>query len=792
MDTIKTNNQPFIVHTHARPKRIAFLHNVDLMTIDEVSQCVLFSANLWGGKYHAIIPFGANGISEDWWRLLCYTDPDIIVAFHEMPDELKGRIDRYICPYKIIFISAHDREHRQRHLLQSHDINAMGVNWIPSLLWSKRDSIRPSKFAYIHESGSSLDNQMFCLHNFGLLSDVVSTQNSYRNIEHAKISGDLPPKEALTKMLEHHPRLTTQIDLCSKLVSSRHPHVYNHELEGLKIIVGSSPLDIVCAWNCRIYGIYSDNNHVIWTSDEFLKDGEFVSKLDEWIQRTYWGDRHPWNVKFISYSISEDELKKISELFPKLKYHLKTVHKYETNKFPASAMENTSVTYYQQGWDRTQLISHSRENLLPLPWPKNLPELDDFHSPHEWMVDIAIEYHRPNHFYSSNPTWNLPKNRRYSGCFLGRGSQSRITSDGLLSVATSPGVQTASLKLPNPWELFASHLNPDFVKEDGSWKPVYPPFQHLQTSDCGKYLQGLISLFGGLDLSCQFFADPFWRTIFYKLSSYDPDADSERREQILRQGLDGISQQNIDDKIREMSRRLLFRDAPPTELTEKELRAEFGKISNSEEHQRYVRKGEKFGEFKLSELEALVEEKVLKQGLKLTCNFCKSSFWYHAEMVKSKISCMGCRKDFPLPISPEWSFRLNDLVVNAIRQHGTVSVLQALSEISHTSLGFFLYVPSQDIYEKYDSPNRITDIDLIAFTEKCLTIGEVKSSPEGFTEEVIATFEKVASVILPQKMIFATPTQKWPQDVLTLIESSKERMKLLGVEVQFSSLSWGH
>ncbi|MBM4065793.1 MAG: hypothetical protein FJ266_09160 [Planctomycetes bacterium] len=156
----------------------------------------------------------------------------------------------------------------------------------------------------------------------------------------------------------------------------------------------------------------------------------------------------------------------------------------------------------------------------------------------------------------------------------------------------------------------------------------------------------------------------------------------------------------------------------------------------------------------------------------------------------SEMRCNGCLFYFPLPPDTSWSFRLNDLVQNALRKHGTLAVLHTLYELQRDSFSeMFLYLPCQDIF-KNDRNAPFTDLDIVVIKEGKFIIGEVKSDPSGFTHSDFEKLKEVAIDLLPNEMLLAAPGDKWPEDVFAGIKNLTDALKPIDVTVSPQLLRW--
>ena len=129
------NQSTLAISSWSRPKRVVFLVDPEKGTNDELMQIIRYCIKIWGGRYYAIVPTNGKTIADTWWSLVKMTDPDIIYSFLELDDILVEKINRYIVPYAIHEITDHQREHSSHNLVDSHYVNALGIEEILPYLW---------------------------------------------------------------------------------------------------------------------------------------------------------------------------------------------------------------------------------------------------------------------------------------------------------------------------------------------------------------------------------------------------------------------------------------------------------------------------------------------------------------------------------------------------------------------------------------------------------------------------------------------------------------------------------
>jgi hypothetical protein len=250
----------------------------------------------------------------------------------------------------------------------------------------------------------------------------------------------------------------------------------------------------------------------------------------------------------------------------------------------------------------------------------------------------------------------------------------------------------------------------------------------------------------------------------------------------------------LDQFAEKLTYKLLSLDVKSNELTVEQIKGRFaqlrGEALKEDPNDCWWNANEKFDELKEQELQNLLETKVFLQGLELSCPHCGTRQWYVVDDLNSGMRCNGCMFHFTLPPNPSWSLRLNDLVQNAVRKHGTLAVLHTLYELQRDSFSeMFLYLPCQDIF-KADVNASFTDLDVVVINKGKFIIGEVKSDPGGFQHSDFEKLRVIATELLPDEILLAAPGDNWPDDVLTEIKNLTDELKQVEVTVSPRLLQW--
>jgi len=744
------------VTTSYRPKRVVFLVHPERVNDNELNHIMRYNFSVWGGRFNVIIPATGSEIKPEWWKLLVISDPDVIYSLLPLDDGLIQRINKHVLPAKIIEVTPEDKKRLgSSFLINPFEIKALGIEDIPRFVWTSRGFIREPFFFYIKDSWKDGPYQTFVIRNFGVLPDIISMNDTFRDLPVEIIELDkISPTEIFKKILSYGARANFPIDICEKYVPRNYSLKHMPFNNGFHLIIGDSYLDVIYAWNRASITELNTGRNAFWLSQELCRDEELLNLLCEWIKQTFWAHDHNRTGKVISYSVDESELRRVADKMRDTLHFFFEPIQLPPDRFPCPDAFFPKRGAIMQGPERHtyQVPLSENKGLVGFPRP---PFLKEEHSQRGWMVDLEIQYHPERYYEYTNlrPIWQLPKRVGISGKFFDSPRESRITFDGLPSTWVATTERTIGIHIPSDLAVVRTwfehyHTNMNRKK----YSQPKPRFTDLRVSEKGRYLQGVLQLFGNVYIAGRTFEDPFWRDVLVKMAE----------ESIT------MTMKNLRDRFGELR----------------------GKALQSQTNNIWWKVNKKFDELKVLELEYLLRRKVLLQGIELRCPQCGTLQWYIVDDISSEMRCDGCLFHFPLPSSPEWSFRLNNLVRNALCKHGILAVLHALYKLHDESgTGMFLFLPSQDIFEG-NQQNPFTDLDIVVIRNGKFLIGEVKSNPAGFKPDDFYKIKVTAEDLLPDEVLLAAEGETWPPDVEKEIKQLTETLKSLDIKVKPLLLQW--
>jgi hypothetical protein len=319
---------------------------------------------------------------------------------------------------------------------------------------------------------------------------------------------------------------------------------------------------------------------------------------------------------------------------------------------------------------------------------------------------------------------------------------------------------------------------------------------HVRYSDKGKYLAGLIQVFGSFWNAKEFCDRRFWRHMFTKLANDDARHDRKLGHDItnlLKKRIPAHdTPERLTDRVLGLVRgRSKSGIALPYSAFKNELE-QLSKVASPD--QLNYPQGDTLvshvGITQLTEeemkrgLEELIELNVLRLGAYFRCLLCGIESWYHIDDLKQQEHCLGCGNKQSIGLQHEWYYALNSLVEMGVKQ-GQLYAMQAFAALASHSTSSFLYSPSLELFQS-GSVEPWHEIDVSAIAQGEFVIGEVKGG--NVTQSDFAELAEIAEVLRPQKAIIFLPLEKISDHVMKWNSESQARLSPKGIKAQIFAL----
>ena len=589
------------------------------------------------------------------------------------------------------------------------------------------------------------------------------------------------------------------------------------------VIVGDTLKDMVYFWNRPLLVERWKRGFInhMWLPTSLAKDTDMEDGLCAWIARVEnLGGKAPRTVRFVSFSTAEHELRNIARRFHEnlraRSLNVETVTDcFEEPQTPNFRPENP---FFSIGNGMDIHRAQGNEGILELIDPKEVAIYPKGH----WMADFYMEFtHNKygNHedvikkSKGSSLLWRFPNRNHLTRSLFNK--LSRIKRNGFPTVVMQKGEKVLRFTLEEAESVVASLF----------WSSNYPahehdprtqlgtslPYNSVEISDKGKYLQGVLELFGNLTRANEVLSNPYWRAMFDTLSkntraeqNAHEAVANKLRKQIGRSGTLTVKNQSAIESITAH----IVNESKKLDLKQKDLPFDafmqevghwrekymehMGPVENqSEEDMMGFRSEDVKGA-----LEQLAQRNIVQIGIKPHCPRCGLAQWYHVNDIGQRLTCQGCRIQFPLHPELTWHYRLNELIHVAHAQHGTTPVIMILGQLLEESKTSFLFSPNMDLLaEPQDgSSNRVdteAEVDIACIQDGKFIIGEVKQSMSLFRKKDFDDMAEIAERVKPDIVLFSCiDSQKAKKSIVNHIERIRKRLSPLEIHVKWYELEY--
>lgn len=797
-------NSSYPIYFNRRLIRTVFIIKQKDFTNDVFKNLFNINTMHYGGRFNPIIFFDGKDLSVEAWEFIKDFDPDAVNFLFKPPKSLIQKIEDRLSPY-IVQISDSTKgigfyDHLPMITRPTNELIKKATVYHfndkkPLVLFNTKDITSDKLKDFIH-------------FNFGIYEDYFLPQikEKIENKSEYVLNTEESVNAALLELGHIHKSFVFPIQL-SAIPNEVMDIDYNHENEYFTVIVGDSPYDLLHYWN-RILMIPQwmrpDICHV-WLPTKIAEDPKLREGLQQFFQQraSRTGNNDGKMTQFISFSLKEDKLKKIADnLGEKIWYGKKVTVLSPRELFPNYG-KNKNYFVIKQGMNLYQAYSNEETIVIDDPiFPEGV-------NPGNWMLDVYIQY-RPERYQYTNLRhwWRLPNRNHLTRLFFPY-RKARILKSGIPSVVMEPksfirpDESKLEFKIPDDKDIISSLIfgqNTPIFRGDPREEVIdRKTYFHTQRSDKGRYLQGVIGLFGGLGQAYYKFREPYWRRMFEILSLSTPASDNAKKTTIfnkLKKTLKHIPK-NADereDELKWLSEYILLSSK---EYGKSGREANFDlflkeKIKLVQEFLKAQGKSEKidkkrnlhFKEEIYREIKDLVDNNILLMGLKPHCPSCGYANWLHVDEMKQKVECKGCGAEFDLTPEASWLYRLNSLVESGVRQHGLVPVLLTLGELQDEARSSFIYSPSLDLFKKIKKDYKhLGDLDILCVRDGQFIVGEIKQSSSLFKKVHFEEALKIAKQIKPNVLLFSSFDGKKTKVIEEGIKFLKEKLEPLGIKV---------
>jgi hypothetical protein len=367
------------------------------------------------------------------------------------------------------------------------------------------------------------------------------------------------------------------------------------------------------------------------------------------------------------------------------------------------------------------------------------------------------------------------------------------------------GEPRLDITLPDDLTVFALAAalpNPPYYTLDARYKngpgpSTRRPYYHARRSEKGRYLSGLLDLFGGLPQADDTLSQRYWRRMCDLLSGRTAAKDASRLAEVgntLRKHLRANRAQFYEnDKDMTWLANYVLKVARSLPASSRDL--EFCDFENEAQKEMEDFNARRTGQEPwvyspadlVDALAGLTERGVLLMGVQARCPSCGYRAWHHIDDARQTLRCGGCNASFPMPPEQRWYYRLNSLARAAYAEHGLLPVVLVLGQLLMDARSAFLFAPCLDVFEK-DGKGPLGDLEIAAILDGQFMIGEVKQSRDLFDEATFVKMEGIARRLLPDVLLFASMDREPNALITTEITRLSAALRPLSIAVRWYPL----
>ena len=752
-----------------RPLRVAYLLEDGLDAHAWLDAIFAECFGRHGGRQSLIVPVVGGVITERYKEWLRFLDPDFVLALTYDNNSLIPGLVGLLADTTIV------ERQRKRDIVEKHPrvgVDATGLtalSWLPFLkVVSGMHRVTPEfildRYPAWEDDGFISDNfgtlygslNPFPIHqqigvrgliltpkdppanrwHFGML-DADEVQDGYEIVDRMSQMGGIVTLGQLS-------------NLYSQPYRSDHPWT-----NGFCMVVGDSFTDRISCWNAGL--LFDDAQNQTFKTMRIpaaIKSDEIrTGQIANFLRQRNWigGNNGPSRIVVRSHSLPEADIQEFVERLRKVTRSYVDFSVIESTDDCCPSDTKQIHGAYHVG-NPTPAISESAirdaTTFVTTPGPMQLNYCAGMHpifSQGCWFVDLVIDREHDNsRFDNIREAWRLPIRPQLVRLFYGS-TGARLSRHGQISVQADINKSVIEVKQPDDDEIFYALLNdtPHYPYLDMRTSAVKAiAYKYSAPSDKGRYLQGLLGMFGSLSTVEHVLSNHFWRSQFTNMATPAQDQHGEviidlQRRMKAKNGTllisDDAGWQNLAERVIQKSSRLRI---PRQKTRYSKLldawRVELNAAIDADEHLKTRREeilAEAPDDLKRS-LSFLLERGVLYRGHEWGCRHCLHRNWVGVDSLKDIMSCEICRADHQLPVDVALDFRLNEFFGTCLREHDTLTVAWALSALRQESKSCFIFGPQMALFRDYpeNQGGKVDrELDVVCIVDSKFIIGEVKA-----------------------------------------------------------------
>lgn len=810
----------YSVFVHKRPITYAFLINPKEDQWSEHLDAICeYTLDKWRGRFNPVVPANGETLQPEWWELLKKIDPDYVISTTTLSESLRDQLNTEINPFDVEVPTANQRDAKPRIFTFNDTLRVIPDSSTLQKLSRIPFPLPPPPVLVNFQPGWTCDVNVkrFVLRNFGSYPNIVYWNHVLEDVPHINFHVDT--KADLVRALVELGRPEAKVVYPIQVSALDGPNLYvdyqhEHSYDVFGLIIGDTYEEQVFSWNRVFFGSSVNQSHRlnhIWIPLSFARDAEFMATLGNWLRRM------SENVHLFSFSVSEEDLTNLAESLdppePDGRFVLKgnlyrTVTAPQAMPFPKFSASH-SFSFWQ-GYSHSiaapKRAEHFRGYGSKEEFEVRTPQLNELRpGTGYWIADVFVESD-VNRFsgeaYSRSGTtywWRLPRKNYIAQQIFSQSA--RIALNGIPAIQLAAKDPPLKLDLPDDIDLLRMCVLGDVHgRMAGRVKRTAPSIDWVELSNNGRYLNGFISVFGGLAQAHGILSERYWRAMLDQLSGRDLAKDQRLQNRVrdklkkritpdLTKSEKIANFENLTDYVIQVARELGL------EGTSKN----FGDFVSAaiEEHDQFKKQHKVEWEYDEQsvqrELSWMLRTGALQMGFDHTCPRCGSVNWTVIDNVRQEMICEGCRFKYSIPAEPRLSYKLSSLARHGILSHGLVPVVLVLGQLLRNAHSSFFFSPCFDLFQRVSGEpstyKRLTDLDIVCIKDGKLVVGEVKSNQARFELEDCLKLAEIARTIEADILLFSSLDKETTKATQEILSKVKEQLKDSKVDVGWYQLS---
>lgn len=750
-----------------------------------------------GGRQSLVVPVVGGLISrryQDWLRIL---DPDIAIAVTYDNDALVPELIANLADTTILECQRNRNEPEERPRVGIHDVGLTALSWLPFMnvrrgFLHKAPTFILDCYPQWHDDGLVKDNfgtpysslSGFPMHDVIAMRGLMLTPS---DAPENRWNFRLPNAEEIPDGYAAIERMTTQGGIVTLAhlsnINCQRYRIEHPWTQAFCLVIGDSLADRIVCWNAAL--LFNDAQHqpykTLRVPAPLRTDEARIAAIGRFLQRWNWLGQNNGPARIIvrSNSLSTED---VQDFTARLQHAASSYVTFSSitsldDCCPESSARVNRVLHMGDLSSPTSETALSETmTIVTVPKPVQLEYssgMNPIFSTGQWWLDLGIDRLEDNNrFDNHRDTWNLPNRTQLPHLFIEHAT-TRILRYGQISIQVNAQTPPLEVKQPEDHDFFHGILcDPtQFNYQDLRSRIQLPAaYRWYNISDKGRYLQGMLGMFGSLSNLEHVLSKHFWRQQFKSMATPAQDQHTEvvtylKRRMRANHGILLINEEaqwgNLADHVIQKATTLRV----PREVTRYQRlldawQVELGAAIDADP-QLQGRRDEILAEAPddLKEsLSFLFEYGVLYRGHRWTCRHCSHRNWVGVEALKNIMICEVCRQDHQLPVDVALDFRLNEFFSTCLREHDTVSVASALCALRQKSNGSFIFSPQTNLFRDYPEnqggrPTR--ELDLVCVVDGKFVLGEVKAGVELIMQSDLQDLAEVATELRANVAVLA-------------------------------------